>query len=242
MECIAPGEITEEQLLAYADGEADSVTQDHVRRCSHCAERARSYANDQLALRVLFQRAECPDAHALSEYQQGLLPATEHATIEDHLRICSDCAREIAELDHFLKKVPIAPALPSIPHELKRLVARRASPPPGTQIQQQALAFRGATAAPPDVYEAEDIKVVVGLEADGLRAGRKMLLGFTTREGQPLASLTGAQAQLSRRGETVAMEQVDALGNFVFNDLISGEYELVLVTEQEQVVIETIVI
>jgi len=35
---------------------------------------------------------------------------------------------------------------------------------------------------------------------------------------------------------------VDTLGNFVFCDLNSGEYELMLFTDQEQIVIETIVI
>jgi hypothetical protein len=69
-----------------------------------------------------------------------------------------------------------------------------------------------------------------------------MLLGFTTREGKPIESLTGARVQLSRRGQTVAMEQVDTLGNFMFSDLSSGEYELVLFTDREQVVIETILI
>ena len=125
---------------------------------------------------------------------------------------------------------------------MRRLVARLISSPPGPAAQLPAMALRGATAAPPDVYQAEDIKMVVGLEADGLRAGRKMLLGFTTREGKPIESLTGARVQLSRYGQTVALEQVDGLGNFVFFDLTSGEYELVLFTDQEQVVIETIVI
>jgi hypothetical protein len=84
--------------------------------------------------------------------------------------------------------------------------------------------------------------MVVGLEADGSRAGRKMLLGFTTREGKPIESLTGARVQLNQRGQTVATEQVDTLGNFIFSDLSSGEYELSLFTDREQVVIESILI
>jgi hypothetical protein len=241
MECIAPDKITEEQLLAYVDGEADSATLDHVRRCPYCAERARAYATDQQILRTLFYRLECPDAHTLGEYHLGLLSPTEQAAIEDHLQICSLCAAEVADLEHFLQDEPITPPLPSAPTPLKHLVARLTSLPSGSAIQRPAFALRG-TAAPPDVYRAEDIRLVVGLEADGLRAGRKMLLGFTTREGQPVASLTGAQVKLRRRGETVAEEQVDSLGNFVFSGLTSDEYELVLATEQEQVVVERIVV
>lgn len=242
MECIAPDEIAEEQLLAYADGEADSATVDHIRRCAYCAERARAYATDQQILRALFHRVECPDAHTLGEYHLGLLSATEQAAIDDHLAVCSACAVEVADLEHFLQDVLTTPAPSSPSRQLKRLVARLVPPAPGSAAQRPAFAFRGASAAPADVYRAEDIKLVVGLEADGLRAGRKMLLGFTTREGQPLVSLTGAQVQLRRRGATVAVEQVDDLGNFVFSGLTSGEYELALVTGQERVVVETIVV
>ncbi len=242
MKCIAPHEITEEQLLAYSDGEADDIAVEHIGRCPYCQEQARTIAANQSILRILFQRVECPDAHTLGEFHLGLLSADKRAAIDDHLKSCSECATEINDLAHFLRDVPIT--LPPVPlqTQLKRLVARPVTPPPGPVAQSPALAFRGAAAAPPDVYQAEDIKMVVGLEVDGLRAGRKMLLGFTTREGMPIDSLTGARVQLSRRGQAIALEQVDTLGNFVFCDLTSGEYELMLFTDQEQIVIETIVI
>jgi hypothetical protein len=121
-------------------------------------------------------------------------------------------------------------------------VAEKTPPSQDIVARQAALATRGAVAAPSDVYQADDIKLVVGLEADGLHAGRKMLLGFTLREGQPLMSLSGARVQLKRGAATVATEHVDELGNFVFSGLISGEYQLILLTTQEQVVIETIVV
>jgi hypothetical protein len=242
MECIAPSEISDEQLLAYCDGVADQTTLDHIRRCPYCAEQARAIATDQLALRTFLYRAECPDAHTLGEFHLGLSSADEQTAIKNHLRICTDCAAEIVDLDHFLQAVPIDPATPPLRRQLKRIVARLTPAYPDSEVQQPAPAFRGAAASPADVYLAEDLKVMVGLEADGLRAGRKMLLGFTTREGKPLESLSGAHVQLSHQGETVALEQVDALGNFVFSDLTSGEYELLLFTDQEQVVIEAIVI
>jgi hypothetical protein len=243
MECIAPHEITQEQLLAYADAEGDETTLNHIRRCPHCAEQVRTYAADQAALRALLHRVECPDAHTLGEFHLGLLAADEQVRVEEHLRNCPDCAAEMSELDRFLQEAATKPALASAPeHQLRRVVAHLASSPSSPATRQPALALRGVAAAPPDVYQAEDIRVVIGWEADGLRAGRKMLLGFTSREDQPLESLTGALVQLNRRGETVAREHVDTLGNFVFCDLNSGEYELVLITKQEQVVIETIVV
>ncbi len=172
----------------------------------------------------------------------GLLFADEQSAIMDHLNSCPDCAKEVSDLEQFLQDVPIEFTAPPLQTQLKRLVARPASSPPGPVGQQPAFVFRGAATAPLDVYQAEDIKMVVGLEADGIRAGRKMLLGFTTREGKPIESLAGAYVQLSRRGQAVALEQVDTLGNFIFSNLTSGEYELMLFTDQEQVVVETIVI
>jgi hypothetical protein len=195
-----------------------------------------------LALRILFHRVECPDAHTLGEFHLGLLTADEGTAIKRHLESCPDCTTEVEDLDRFLQEALTTLAVPPVQRQVKRLVARLDPSPPDPATQQPALAFRGAAAVPPDVYQAEDIRMVVGLEADGLRAGRKMLLGFTTREAKPIESLTGARVQLSRRGQTVAMEQVDTLGNFVFSGLSSGEYELVLFTDREQVVIETILI
>lgn len=242
MECIAPDEINEEQLLAYADGEADKATLQHVQRCQYCAQKAFAYAADQWVLRTLFHRVECPDIHTLSECGQGLQLSDEHSTVERHVRDCPLCTQEIADLRRFLLEAPVTHPLAPARGQLKRLVARLTPPlSPGPSAQGPALAFRGA-ATPADIYQAEDIKVVVGLEADGLRAGRKMLLGFTTREGQPLNSLTGAQVELTRQGETIATEWVDELGNFVFSDLISGEYELILATDLEQVFIEAVVV
>jgi anti-sigma factor ChrR (cupin superfamily) len=241
MRCIAPDEISEEQLLAYADGEANSGTLDHVRRCPACAERARTFATHQLVLRRLFQRLACPDPHILGEYRLGLLSSTERAAVEDHLQVCSSCAAEADNLEDFFQAVAITPTVSTLPAQLKRIIARPVSiSSPGAL--QAGFALRGTATAAPGVYRAEDIKLVVGLEADGLRAGYKVLLGFTSREGQPLGDLTAARVLLKRDGVPFAVEEVDALGNFVFSDLGSGEYELVLFTDREQVVVETLVI
>jgi len=239
-ECIAPDEISKEQLIAYADGEANKATMDHIRRCPYCARQAHAYTADQQVLRTLFHRIECPDAHTLGEYHLDLLSPADQDVVEAHLQRCPLCAAEIADLESFLEKVKIEPK-PSPLSRLKRLVARRVPSPAGSPAQQPAFALRGVTVAP-EIYQAKDIKLAVGLVTDGTQAGRKMLVGFTSRKGKPLASSTGAQVYLKQAGKTVAVEQVDSLGNFVFSGLVSGEYELTLITEREQVVIETVVV
>jgi anti-sigma factor RsiW len=106
MECIAPDEITDEQLIAYIDGEADSATREHVCRCPYCAKRAHDYDLDQQALRALLYRADCPDAQTLGEYYLGvgLLSPADRAVIEAHLQECSLCAGDLAKLKRFLEE------------------------------------------------------------------------------------------------------------------------------------------
>lgn len=104
MKCIAPDEITGEQLLAYVDGEADGATLDHIRRCPHCAERARAYAADQQLLRAIFYRINCPEAHTLGEYHLGLLSPTRRAAVAEHLQTCPMCVADLAKLKDFLKE------------------------------------------------------------------------------------------------------------------------------------------
>jgi hypothetical protein len=242
MKCIAPTAISEEQLLAYVDGEGDEETIAHIQSCAHCAQRVQSYATDQALLRLVFHHIECPDAQILAEYHAGLLSTDQQTAVEDHLKICVACSREIADLDRFLTEVPLIPISQTLVGQLKRIIARKIPASTDSMLQQPALAFRGATSAPPDTYQADDIKLMVGLEADGLQAGRKMILGLTSREGQSLASLAGAQVQLRRGETTIAVEEVDNLGNFVFTGLLSGNYELILTTNREQVVIETVTV
>lgn len=242
MKCIAPNSINEEQLLAYVDGEGDEATIAHIQHCAYCAQRAQAYTTDQALLRVVFHRIDCPDAHTLAEYQQGLLSPTEQMAIEDHLKMCLACSKEIADLDRFLQEVSLAPISQAIATQLKRIIARKIPTSTDSVIEHAAFALRGATSAPPGVYRADDIKLVIGLEADGSQAGRKMILGLTSREGQSLASLAGAQVQLRRGETTIAVEEVDTLGNFIFTGLLSGDYELILATGREQVVVETITV
>jgi anti-sigma factor RsiW len=104
MECIEPGKVTDEQLIAYIDGEANGVVIDHIQSCPYCAERARAYNLDQQALRSALYRVECPDAQALGEYHLGLLAPADRAAIEEHLQVCTLCTADLAKLERFLKE------------------------------------------------------------------------------------------------------------------------------------------
>jgi ribosomal protein L37E len=116
LKCIAPDEITEEQIIAYIDGEADSATRAHIRRCPCCAKRAHEYDLDQQALRALLYRVDCPDAHTLGEYYLGLglLSPADRAVIEEHVRDCSLCLADIAKLERFLEEENVETITPQL--------------------------------------------------------------------------------------------------------------------------------
>lgn len=104
MECIEPGKITDEQLIAYIDGEADNTTIEHIHQCPHCAERTRAYGLDQQTLRAALYRVECPESQILGEYYLGLLSPADRVAVEEHLQICSLCIADLAKLERFLKE------------------------------------------------------------------------------------------------------------------------------------------
>jgi predicted DNA-binding WGR domain protein len=104
MKCVEPGKITDEQIIAYVDGEADVATIEHVRCCAYCTGRARAYDLDQRALRAALYRVDCPEAQFLGEYHLGLLSPADQDAIEAHLRDCSLCTADLAKLERFLEE------------------------------------------------------------------------------------------------------------------------------------------
>jgi anti-sigma factor RsiW len=96
--CIQPGAVTEDDLVAYAYGEADPAVARHVRTCPACAAAAAEYERLQHHLGGLLYRVECPPAETLAEFQLRLLPAIEQARVAAHVRACPRCAAEVATL------------------------------------------------------------------------------------------------------------------------------------------------
>jgi anti-sigma factor RsiW len=96
--------VTDEQLIAYIDGEADKATIEHIQSCPHCTDKARAYYIDQQALRAALYRIECPDAQILGEYHLGLLAPADQAAIEEHMANCTLCMADIEKLDRFLEE------------------------------------------------------------------------------------------------------------------------------------------
>ncbi len=99
VDCALPPALSERDLIAAIDEEAEPHIVNHLCRCPHCAARAKSLARFQQQLRAKLYRIFCPSSDDLIDYQQGLLPPDRHASITRHLAICPHCSHEAMLLD-----------------------------------------------------------------------------------------------------------------------------------------------
>ena len=94
---------TDEEFIAYLDGEADAQTEAYVAQYAHCAASVAEYeALQQDMLRALFRR-HCPSSQTLSDYRLGLLSEVKDISILLHLAKCVHCKAELDELGEFLQ-------------------------------------------------------------------------------------------------------------------------------------------
>jgi hypothetical protein len=230
MECITPGAIRDEELLAYLTGEQvrPFVTQ-HLTKCQRCADQVATYKRLEATLTAKLYRQDCPPSLVLGEYQLGLLSNEIANAVQHHLSICTLCSEEVASLDGFLANDPqlvtqtIMP-VQTVPmnnhHSLagaKQAVERlhqqsieRVSRIVAALIPlQPRIAFQrdgtSATAYWPRRYKAEDISVSIEVEQDTSKRDKLQIIGFVTRSGYALETLRGIQVSLSLESEGTAL-------------------------------------
>jgi len=233
MPCISPPELPEGALLRFLDGEADERVEQHMRTCEHCLERARSLARLQGRLRASLYRFDCPSSSDLGEYHLGMLPSAESKAIRAHIQLCPHCAQELAVLESYLEA--LRPDLEIRAGERVRVwIARlmsgsQAAKGPGPQFAPALAGVRGA-AAGPLIYMAEGVQIAMEVVEDVEQPGRGQLLGLVTG-----VETKGWTVQLWRLDERVAETPIDDAGNFTIQDLISGEYSLIMGDSEREI-------
>ncbi len=221
MPCASPPELSDTQLLRHIDGHVDAAVVAHLAICASCRQRAGAIARLQHGLAGYLHRLDCPAPGELGEYQLGLLPRQQAASVAAHLIECPHCQGEIAQLQGYL--VDLAPDLElGLLERARVLVARLigggvASSPLGLA----PIGVRGG-GDEPYVYEAGDAQIVLTVEADE-QPGQHTLLGLVIA-AEPHELL----AQLWHAEQLVASAPVDAAGNFILPGLGSASYDLVL--------------
>ena len=235
MRCSSPEAVTPEEIVAYVDGDAPSRVVEHIRSCASCAEEAHRYARTQARLRAALHRFDCPSPLALGEYNLGLVSAEDRTRIASHVLECPTCAEELRALRAFLADEP-ASAI-GVVGRLRRIVATLVTP----RLGLAPAAVRGAGDAGTRTYEAEDATISLSV-TPGTRRGRYALVGLVLFERTAGHSPIRAEAHLSSSTEesTTDSAEVDELGNFGFDDLTPGVYQIEIRVSDRSIVVEAL--
>lgn len=224
MDCIEPGRIAAEDLLAYATGQADGQTVGHIAACPACQAEAATYATIDDTLRTRLYRVDCPDAQTLGELALDMLAPQEELAVRGHLALCGHCRDELAILGTAVKG-DVMEDLIAPPGPLARLVARLL-PAPGLRPAYGGV--RGTAEGAPLTYQAGDVTVSLTIEADGNGPARRWtVLGLVVDEASETPP-SGSQVRLLQAGGVAREAMLDEVGNFTVPDLERGLYDLEL--------------
>ena len=214
MECSNPPALTDEELSAVLDDEAEDSTLQHLRQCPGCAERLGEMKKRDKLLERLW-RIECPVPQRLADYYLGMSDAETSQPIRQHLEDCPRCQDELMMLAEFLglEEEPIAnPIIELWPKETRWKAIRVET--------SGSLALKGT-----DDETAHDAKAgtaTVYLESNAT------LSGFVLK-GQvldPQVDWAGAVAEAWAGGATQQVCILDADSEFRFDLTTAGSVNL----------------
>jgi hypothetical protein len=220
--CINPVEIEEGDLMAYVDGLAEKAVMQHIQRCPACARQVAELATLQTVLTDRLYRRSCPSPDQLLSFQQDELDKGERLVIAQHLRQCPHCARELATLarderaglgDWLRSVIKVVDGLLVTPR-LQPAAVRDASP---------------ASRPAPQVYQADEVEVIVQMQASGTHPHLRDLSCLVHIGGHVPETIGQAQAELYRGDGLVDMTRVSPRGRFVFEAVEPSVYDLSLV-------------
>ncbi len=227
MECIEPGSVASEDLLAHAEGAADSGTTAHIASCPACAALVSSYRAADRFLRARLYRVDCPAPLTLGELALDLLAPSETLAARQHLALCPQCTADYRALAASFAGDPLRDLAPR-PGPLRRLIARLLpAPAPGAGLGGAYAGVRGGSGdAATLTYEAEDVTLSLSAEPEqDPAAGRWSLLCLVLDESGELPG-AGSPLRLLRDGHVAAEAALDEWGNAVFGGLEAGLYDL----------------
>lgn len=231
---------TDAELLAYLDDDAQWT--DHIRHCADCQTRLQELRSEETMLTAQFHRVQCPDPLELGEYALHLLSGPRQNEIKQHMASCPHCSTEVSQLQDYLKLlVPVNQknGLQTAAERVRVLVARLLSGPGDALLPpalQPAMAgIRGASTAP-QIFEAGDFQIVIETQGDVTQSGIHSLLGLLLGDTPP----ENFEVQLWQEGTFVAKDKVDAFGNFNFEGLQSGAYDLKLLHSELEIRVNTL--
>jgi anti-sigma factor RsiW len=217
-----------EDLIAYIDGEASPEIAERIAADPQQLVEARGYARVQEVLQQRLHRFDCPSSQTLGEYELGMLVPAERTRVARHVVECPQCTAELVTLRAFMS-VDDAPPLGAV-ERVRRLVATFVPAPRGA-----VAGLRGAADESARTYHAGDLTIT--LDVGAVRRGRASLIGLIWREDGAVMP-PGSVVTMTGTTGIVASAEVDDLGNFAFDDVEAGTWQVELALGDEIVVID----
>ncbi len=221
MECIFPPELDEKSLWTYLDEEADQDMARHLEQCDYCRARAKGLERLRDQVRSRVYRVACPPALELGEYYLRLLPANQSLTVAGHVRECKHCAKELAQLETFLKDETSTSGAGPFRTLIARLKGAMSST--GSPLSSGAVALRGEKKGP-ITLEADGI--VITLDIQPGPNGLASILGQVAAQDQD--NWTGAAVELRQTDAPQLTASLDDLGSFSFEAVRPGSIQITI--------------
>ena len=227
LQCVEPAQVLDEDYLAALAADARPQFTQHLAGCPFCQQELAAYRNldDRLHQQFAFvtrpSRTMCPEASQLGEYALNRLDGVALSQIERHLASCRFCPGELAMLRPFLLEADPAIDLQlatsgGLFAGLRRVIATLLGAGSSGSLNYVQAGVRGSDEGLPQTYQAEEVYVTLTIQQAAPRSRDLMVLGLVQRDNFPLEATAGARVRLRDAGLTLATEEIDDAGNFIF--------------------------
>jgi len=233
-ECSQPPPLDELALIAAADNEATEEITAHLAVCPYCADRAHDLADFQLQLRRRLFRMFCPSSERLVGYARGLLSAHQQAEVAEHIATCPHCTYEFG-LISAVSDEAFAPPLAA-----RRVVAEPLLPKALAMAAFSRSPQRRPARARQYTYQAGRFHLTINVAHSSDRTAHVAVRGDLLFHGDSSTGFAGATVSLLRGERVIGGTRVDAQGNFVFERVLPGTYDLALRLLDREIVVEAL--
>ncbi len=167
-------------------------------------------------------RITCPPSDELGEYHLQMLPEEQTEAIRQHLVTCPHCPKELAQLQTYL--ADLAPDIDFTLQERVKIWIAKLLPNPleGNLAARPAFALRGESDGPM-LFEAGKYQLTLEIQDDPTNPGLRTILGLVIDGEEALKKV-----ELWQDGRSIQETNLDDLGNFIFNGVQPGQYDLIL--------------
>lgn len=231
-DCVAPEEIEAGDLVAFAQGEAGPSVTQHVDHCPACRGEAESFAGMQRLLTTKLFRQTCPPSLTIGEYAAELLPPEQRLVVAQHLAECHHCRDERRAFSAFLAEPDERIAQPSLVGVLRRIVATRLE-----ALAPALNGLRGTSTSESISYDAEGTRLTMSVQRSTRGSRGSVIVGLLQLD---LESLDGSRVELFAGSQLLQAQDVDDLGNFLFEGVPTGTYRVEVTVPESVIVVDSV--